>query len=46
MEAIEGLLAEGALKPVVAKAFPFDQAGEAHRYIGERRNVGKVVLTP
>ena len=46
MGAIEELLAEGALEPVVAKAFPFDQAAEAHRYIGERRNVGKVVLTP
>jgi NADPH:quinone reductase-like Zn-dependent oxidoreductase len=29
---------------VVAAAFPFEQAGEAHRFIGERRNVGKVVL--
>jgi NADPH:quinone reductase-like Zn-dependent oxidoreductase len=46
MAAIEGLLAEGALRPVVAASFPFDRAGEAHRYIGERRNVGKVVLTP
>jgi NADPH:quinone reductase-like Zn-dependent oxidoreductase len=25
---------------------PFDQAAEAHRIIGERRNVGKVVLIP
>ncbi len=46
MAAIEGLLAEGALAPVVAESFPFDRAGEAHRFIGERRNVGKVVLTP
>lgn len=46
MGAIEGLLAEGVLQPVVAASFPFDRAGEAHRYIGERRNVGKVVLTP
>lgn len=46
MAAIEGLLAEGVLQPVVAQSFPFDRAGEAHRYIGERRNVGKVVLTP
>jgi NADPH:quinone reductase-like Zn-dependent oxidoreductase len=34
------------LQPVVAASFPFDRAPEAHRYIGERRNVGKVVLTP
>lgn len=46
MKSIEGLLADGVLQPVVAKAFPFDQAGEAHRYISERRNIGKVVLTP
>ncbi len=46
MAAIEDLLAEGVLQPVVAASFPFDRAGEAHRYIGERRNVGKVVLTP
>lgn len=46
MTAIEGLLGDGVLQPVVAASFPFDRAGEAHRYIGERRNIGKVVLTP
>jgi NADPH:quinone reductase-like Zn-dependent oxidoreductase len=40
------LIDSGAIEPVVAKSFPFDQAPEAHRYIAERRNVGKVVLTP
>jgi NADPH:quinone reductase-like Zn-dependent oxidoreductase len=39
-------LQKGDLKPVVAEAFPFDQAPEAHRFISERRNVGKVVLVP
>ncbi|HEX2127893.1 MAG TPA: medium chain dehydrogenase/reductase family protein [Solirubrobacterales bacterium] len=39
-------LAEGHYDPVVAQAFPFDQAADAHRFIAERRNVGKVVLTP
>jgi NADPH:quinone reductase-like Zn-dependent oxidoreductase len=34
------------LRPVVAQSFPFEQAGEAHRYLAERRNIGKVVLTP
>ena len=34
------------LKPVVAEAFPFDRAPDAHRFIEERRNVGKVVLVP
>ena len=39
-------LEQGRLEPVVAKAFPFEQAGEAHKFIAERRNVGKVVLFP
>jgi NADPH:quinone reductase-like Zn-dependent oxidoreductase len=34
------------IQPVVAEAFPFDRAPDAHRFIAERRNVGKVVLTP
>lgn len=38
--------ASGELSPVVAEAFPFDRAGEAHRFIHERRNIGKVVLVP
>ena len=40
------MLADGTIEPVVAEAFPFDRAGDAHSYISERRNVGKVVLTP
>ena len=32
--------------PVIAEVFPFDRAPDAHRYIAERRNVGKVVLVP
>lgn len=39
-------LANGELKPVVAEVFPFDKAPEAHRYLAERRNIGKVVLVP
>jgi NADPH:quinone reductase-like Zn-dependent oxidoreductase len=45
----EPLLADlesGRLEPVVAEAFPFERAGEAHEFIGQRRNVGKVVLFP
>ena len=40
------LLADGTVKPVVAGAFSFDDAGAAHTMISERRNVGKVVLVP
>lgn len=39
-------LEAGRLEPVVAEAFPFDRAGEAHEFIAQRRNVGKVVLFP
>jgi NADPH:quinone reductase-like Zn-dependent oxidoreductase len=39
-------LARGDYEPVVAEAFPFENAADAHRFIAERRNVGKVVLTP
>ncbi|HEV7564256.1 MAG TPA: medium chain dehydrogenase/reductase family protein [Solirubrobacterales bacterium] len=45
----EPLLADleaGRLEPVVAASFPFERAGEAHQFIAERRNVGKVVLFP
>ena len=40
------LIEDGTVQPVVSDAVPFDNAPEAHRIIGERRNVGKVVLTP
>jgi NADPH:quinone reductase-like Zn-dependent oxidoreductase len=50
VERITGPLLEqvedGGLEPVIAEAFPFDRAGDAHRFIGERRNIGKVVLVP
>jgi NADPH:quinone reductase-like Zn-dependent oxidoreductase len=39
-------LEAGRLEPVVAEAFPFERAGEAHQFIAQRRNVGKVVLFP
>ena len=39
-------LESGALEPVVAEAFPFERAGDAHTFIAERKNVGKVVLVP
>jgi NADPH:quinone reductase-like Zn-dependent oxidoreductase len=35
---------QGSIRPVVAKEFPLEEGAEAHRYIHERRNVGKVVL--
>jgi synaptic vesicle membrane protein VAT-1 len=46
LEPLAADLAEGAYDPVVAESFPFDRAADAHRFIAERRNLGKVVLTP
>ena len=46
IEPLRELMADGTVKPVVAGAFSFEDAGEAQRMITERRNVGKVVLTP
>jgi NADPH:quinone reductase-like Zn-dependent oxidoreductase len=44
--ALRELLGDGTIQPVVAGAFSFEEAGAAHNMITERRNVGKVVLTP
>ena len=46
IEPLEEGLRSGALEPVVAESFPFERAADAHRFIHERHNVGKVVLTP
>lgn len=35
----------GKIKPVIGKIFPLDQAAAAHRYIHERKNIGKVILS-
>lgn len=45
MTALVGWWAEGKLEPVIAASFPLEEAGRAHAFIQERRNVGKVVLT-
>jgi NADPH:quinone reductase-like Zn-dependent oxidoreductase len=44
---IYGGIESGELRPVLDRTFPLtrDGAVEAHRYIHERRNLGKVVLT-
>ncbi|MBO6522955.1 MAG: zinc-binding dehydrogenase [Balneolaceae bacterium] len=36
---------DGWVRPHVDKTFPLEEAAEAHRYIEERKNIGKVVLT-
>ena len=37
---------EGWINPHVDQAFTFAEAGKAHRYLEERKNIGKVVLVP
>jgi NADPH:quinone reductase-like Zn-dependent oxidoreductase len=46
IQPLRELIDGGVIQPVVAEAFPFHRAPDAHRFIAERRNVGKVVLTP
>ena len=42
--AIEPLLQNGAVQPIVGPRFPMEQAAEALRTLDERRAIGKVVL--
>jgi NADPH:quinone reductase-like Zn-dependent oxidoreductase len=45
VEPLEQWVDQGLLRPVVAEAFPLERVADAHRYIGQRKNVGKVILT-
>jgi NADPH:quinone reductase-like Zn-dependent oxidoreductase len=46
MGPLQALLDEGTIQPVVSEQVPFGRAPDAHRSLTERRNVGKVVLSP
>ncbi len=46
LQQIIELVADGTFTPRVDRSFPFDQAGDAHSYIQDRKNFGKIVLTP
>jgi NADPH:quinone reductase-like Zn-dependent oxidoreductase len=46
LAALLDLWRTGAIRPRVDGVFPFEEAAAAHRRIGERRNIGKVVLVP
>jgi NADPH:quinone reductase-like Zn-dependent oxidoreductase len=45
MEALLTDFGAGRLKAVVARAFPLARAADAHHFLQDRANVGKVVLT-
>jgi NADPH:quinone reductase-like Zn-dependent oxidoreductase len=40
------LWAQGAIKPKIARSFRFNEAPQAHHFIQDRSNIGKVVLVP
>ena len=40
------LWAQGAIKPKIARSFRFNEAPQAHHFIQDRGNIGKVVLVP
>jgi NADPH:quinone reductase-like Zn-dependent oxidoreductase len=46
LTALLDLWRAGAVRPRVDGVYPFEEAAAAHRRIGERRNIGKVVLVP
>lgn len=44
LDGLMELFAQGVIRPRVDKVFPLAQAGDAHRFIQDRKNVGKVLL--
>ena len=46
METLLGYQRLGAIQPVIAATFPFEEAAAAHDFIQDRRNTGKVLLIP
>jgi len=39
-------IGEGWVRPYVDRTFSFEEVGAAHKYLEERKNIGKVVLVP
>lgn len=46
MEALLGCWQRGEIAPLISATFPLEKAADAHHYIQDRKNVGKVVLVP
>jgi len=40
------MLDDKIIEPMVDKVFPLSKASDAHRYIGQRKNLGKILLKP
>ncbi len=45
VEPLREWVEQDRIRPVVAREFRLDDGAEAHRYVHERKNIGKVVLT-
>ena len=45
MERLLTLYGQGVVRPIVDKSFPLEHAAEAHHYLQDRKNFGKVLLT-
>lgn len=43
---IVDLTAAGTFAPVIDRTFPLEQTAEAHRFLQDRKNFGKVLLVP
>lgn len=39
------LFADGRLRPVIDRVFPWTEVADAHRWMEDNRNIGKIVLT-
>jgi len=46
LEALLGCWQRREIAPLISATFPLERAAEAHHYIQDRKNVGKVVLLP
>jgi len=44
LEEIFRMYESGEVKPLIGKTFPLQEAAAAHRYIHDRKNIGKVLL--
>ncbi len=46
IDQLMGLWDNGVIKPKIARVFSFNEAPAAHHFIQDRKNTGKVLLTP
>jgi NADPH:quinone reductase-like Zn-dependent oxidoreductase len=46
LESLLDLYQKGIVQPKVDSKFTFEEAAQAHHYIQDRQNIGKVLLIP